>query len=351
VVLSLLLVVAALSMSLDASFMAFQSLLAWSVWPLFQADTWAGAIGLHAVAHASVGAAVVWMLRHRLWSADWREAECALPIEPGLVKRSDLQAVAWCLMPLACLYALGVGVWVNQANAAARWEVLASGIMGLGVSLGLSLLAGWSMVRCSRVRSWTALRFNVSKQTVAGMQPMAVLPSWRALVFLPLARGPARRVGLALCWMSGSVCGAFLLSGLLDEQATLFMLLAGMVSLAVTPRLEQLICSDLLPLHEACGPLPVSSRGLARLRRMLGLLPASLGLLSWVMALSLSGHRVHLGWSAMYVLAWIASHAMLSPPEASTVLHPPGRRAVSGIVAWWLLFASVQGALAAEVLS
>lgn len=255
------------------------ALAAATVLPLFRAlaASWAaGALVL--VLQAVAGAGVVWALRPLLLPQRWLEAERALPIPGPVCRRSDAMLVGLALLPLLALYAGGAAsvlgadpAWLRPRAAAALVALLgaATGSVALGV-----LLLQWRR-RPPHHRFATA-----PAGRRGGARPWPVVLLW-----LPLRRGPARRLGAVLG--AGTLLLGLPLAGLVrwpQGGGWWLAALAGAGWLLAT-RAASLVHQDLLPLLAETTMLPLPPRRLRRsatLLPVLPLLPAH-ALLPWLL--------------------------------------------------------------------
>jgi hypothetical protein len=305
---------------------------AWAVLPLFHAvSTSVPQAGVAALAYTLFGLAMVWALRPLLLPRRWLDAERALPIAPAERRRSDRLLVAFGLLPLFTLYAVGSAVllgrdppWLQPHRLAAPLTLLASA--AAAVALGALLLG--ARRRAPRLRH--AVRAD--RMHRSGPRPWP----W-VLLLLPLWRGPARRCGGVL--LATALLLFVPLAGLLwwPQGGGWWLAALAAAALALTARSAALAAEELAPLIEAAAMLPLPP---ATLRRAAAALPV-LALLPALTALPAVLHGARPAVLAVFIAGQVAAAVMLSlwhPAEAET---RAGR---------WLLCLVLLLALASEVL-
>jgi hypothetical protein len=331
------------------------AIVAWSVLGLFHAASQGLGPGLlAAVLHALVGAGVVLALRPVLWPLSWAQAEQALPLTQRERLTSDAIVVALALLPLFVIYVAGAATWLTPPPAwlrDAKWTAL----LMLALSMALSHAAGMAVLQQMRhpVR-WSRRPPRATSASVAmGTLSRRQHPGW-ALLYWPLARGPARRSGRWLLGLTLALLGLTLAMArarwqwLGVDAGLCYLFLWSLLSMAGSSRLHALIERELAPLHAACAPLPLSSQRLLWVRRGLGLLPLGLGLCSLVLAWWLSGRPIHYTVAGSYLLVSLLGHAWQlssNPPEGTVSLQVQSQNQTVR----WVLTLVVLLALASEV--
>lgn len=304
------------------------ALTAWTVAPLFKATQWPWHVALGtALAHGLIGALVLLALRPVMWSRAWLEAERALPIAPSDMKASDASLTLLCLLPLFSVYVAGAATWSVQAPAWLRGTML-QGWAWLCVSMVASAAGGWASIAHFRRPATSAAPVSTPGggttdldqprglrrgpghgHTAASSLPHTGLV--RSLLVLPLWRGPARGLALALIGFIAGTLIALVFIHLSSAHLASWGL-AGMAlwTLMATARLHQLHSAQLQPLHEAaCAALPVHAHRLRAFRLVLVGLPAGLALVA-LPAIWLGGTlAVRPAVAALYWLGFAAFHA------------------------------------------
>jgi hypothetical protein len=343
---------------------AVAGLAGWLVLPLAVAATRGPWLLPAWLAQAVLGAALVAGARAMLWPTAWREAERALPLPRAQTLRSDALVVALTLLPLWALQAAGAAAllaartpWL-QGHRALAISALASaalGSLGLGVALLQRLRRGpllaWPARAALRVAGQPGNRLAgrapaapaqapaLGSGRGAALQQPAAGPL-RALVWLPLWRGPAQRTGQTLVLATAALC--LPAAGLVWRPGAAGWWLAAwaLAALLATTRLATLARLELAALHAACVALPIAPQRLLNARLALPLLALLPGLLLAVAALlPASGLRPAV--LAAWVLACMAGCAV----EAWSAPAEPAAKASR-----WLFTLALCVALGSEVL-
>jgi hypothetical protein len=331
------------------------AMVAWSVLGLFHAASQGLGSGLlAAVLHALVGAGVVLALRPVLWPMQWAQAEQALPLTRRERLTSDAIVVSLALLPLFVIYVAGAATWLTPPPAWLR-GAKGTALLMLVLSMALSHVAGMGVLQQMRhpvrwaPRSPRTTSAALAKHTLSRRQH----PGW-AMVYWPLARGPARRSGRWLLGLTLALLGLALAMAQVHWQwlgvdAALWCLfLWSLLSMAGSSRLHALIERELTPLHAACAPLPMSQQRLQWARRGLGLLPVLLGLCSLALAWWLGVRPIHHTVAGLYLLVSLLGHAWQlssNPPEGTVSLQVQSQNQTVR----WVLTLVVSLALASEV--
>ena len=354
-----------LSGSSDSAVAAMKALAAWTVRPLLHAAAhplWLAALGT--AAHAMAGALVVWGLRPLLWPRGWAEVERALPIPPAQQRRSDALVVGLALVPLFGVYLAGAAVWVIESRgrlpphggAAALWLVVS---MALSVAAGVAILQRMRHAPAGppqgRIPECAARRYSSDPRSVHARVAKVTLrsrgrplPAWRALVLLPLWRGPAQRSGRLL-----AACGVLLLAfspvlARWPQFAAWWLGAFASLGLLATSRLAGLVALELTPLHDECGVLPIAPARLRQWRRIAAMLPLSVALpaLLTVAVLRIDGLRP-IVLAAFAAAAWSGAlwQVVLSTARRSMARGEDPEARVAG----WLFTLVLLLALASEV--
>ena len=291
------------------------ALAAWLVLPLFFAASQGAWLLLALLLQALFGAACVWAMRSLLWPPAWGESERALPLPAGVTRRSDVVVVLIGLTPLLLLEATGAlallahqPAWLQPVRGRAVASLLLACL--ISVALGVMLLQ-----RARRPPSGGA----TLSPHLGGTRQTRRMSGLRALVWLPLWRGPARRTGWTLA------LGMLLL---LSPMAGLWRLPVGepwwlavysLAGLWLATRISHLSRIEFEDLLQAALSLPLAQTGLKTARAALGLLamlPGLLGLTLMVHLLRAPGLRVAVLWIWAVACAASAAVEVLSPPAA-----------------------------------
>ena len=331
---------------------AMMAMAAWSVTPLFHAAQMSALHGaVMTIGYALMGGMVVLGLSPWLWPRAWAESERALPIGDSERRRSDRTVVLLGLTPLFAIYSLGTVIWLFQFPA---WfqAVWGQCICLLAVSMGLSAALGVTVLQWRRglpPKSTAAWSYRGGQQRAgAGLGNHENVSSTRALVLLPLVRGPARRSGrfLAFTLVALVSCAVALLG--LPHFATWWLAAFAAISQVMVTRLNVVVAADLEPLHEACAALPIRPVRLKVTRRAVVMLPLVAGQLLLVLAIYFGAVPVNHAVFSMYLLASLLGNVALvvaaSTPPAPGVREDPAAR-----VSWWLLILVLSIALGSEV--
>ena len=355
------------------------------------AGPWAAAAqaALVLAAYVLVAGALVFALGPMLWPHSWAETERALPLAATDLQRSDGWVTLLALLPLFAVYCAGATVWLLRLPPWLRGHQLAAlsllflSALG-GLLLGWHLLgvrrrtaagAGWAAMpralsRARRIASGDAIA-NTSTNTNTKISAptddapagrVSVSPAKRlnagrmhgvrALVLLPLWRGPAQRsgkaivlTGLALLSCALGLCWWPLAGGW-------WLALFALVAQLMTTRLNVLVRTELGALHRACTALPLSARALALWRDAVVLFPLVLGGVGlWVLLATLAApaapNWVVVGLFGAFLVAgnWVLMRTANAPARRFAVAEPDPSARIAG----WLLVLVIAVALATEV--
>jgi hypothetical protein len=299
------------------------------------------------VAQTLLAVGLMWGLRSLLWFGPWAEAERALPLPAGELRRSDSVVVSLALAPLAGVCVLGaITFWSNDPPWLQGFRGWALGVLALWLlaSVVLSVLLLQFLRRpliadATARRALRALQRDLTGASIKAWQ-LPSMPMIQALLLLPLCRGPARRAGFGLCGSGVILCIAVLGLWLLPQAASWWLAAFAALSLTLTTRVHGLARDALEPLWMACTMLPLSVNRLRRWRAGVVLLaPLSCGFLLWTV-LPVEGVR----W-----LVFTAYGGVLVLGHVLIVCNLPGRP--STVASRWLFFAAVAVALATEVMA
>jgi len=322
-----------------------QAIAAVLVLPLFSASQHGWLLLPATLVQALAGTAAVWSARSLLWPSHWAESERALPLSRGETTRSDLLAVLMVLTPLMLLYVAGT-VSVMAHRPAWLRPMQGRALAALGLAALLSLGLGAALLRWQRsYRAGGAASRRDEDSVVPAVTGSTVLSDWRALILLPLWRGPARRTGATLLAGSASLVLAAALPGASGWPAGWPWLLAAWAAIALlaATRINHLARLELTEVLQACAVLPVNRRRLCRTRSVLGLLPLLPGLAGVLVGIVIAPPA---GLRLTVLLAWAVACVLACVIEVFA-----GRQAASEKSARWWFSLVVCVCLASEVLA
>ena len=271
-----------------------------------------------------------------------------MPLAAADLRRSDGVVVLLVMAPLFSLYALGATTllindpaWLRDV----RW--MAVGMLVVVVTaakgVGLMLLHHWR--RPARRAPTTnpavaAVQASQERALIGRPRMLTALSVNKAMLLLPLVRGPARRAGLGMCGGGLVLCAPALGLWWAPQAAPWWLALFALLSLVVTTRVHTLARAELEPFWLDCSMLPVSLKRL-RLWRALGVLsPLALGALLLIATLPASGVRWPV-FAAYGLVVFLGS--------AWVVCSGPGH--ASSAASRWLFFLALSVALATEVMA
>ena len=320
----------------------FIAAIGWPALPVLWASSlsWPEGLAL-TLLHSGLATALAWGLREALLPRRWLLAERALPLTWPHRSRADLAVVALAQSPLVLLYAASMLSWrlADPAWMRGHWGRGAGFLAG---SVLLSLASATALMALRRRQKARPQRRSSEPRATPGSPPTARLSPLKALIFLPLWRGPARPVlaaltltfsGLLLC-LAGAAC-------LWPEEPR--WCLAGYAFIAMTgcTRAHTLAQRSLAPLLAAAANLPLPRLLGTQALRLLSLSPAAL---AWplLMGLMLCGP-----WPLAPLAAPLFATAGLAAPALQ--LWAPSTQAEPR-AATWMLSLVLWIALATEVL-
>ncbi|MDY0744701.1 hypothetical protein SNE35_09290 [Paucibacter sp. R3-3] len=314
----------------------FVAAIGWPSLPALWASTLPPAEGLGLlVLHSLPAIALAWGLREALLPAHWLAAERALPLRTGQRVTADLAVAALAQSPLFVLYALSLLSW-RHADPDWLRSHWAKGLTFVLASVALSL--GGAVALLAWRRRQPRLRIAAERQA-GGLQRIG---TWRALILLPLWRGPAQPALTTLLLTTTGLLLCLLGAGAIWPEEPRWCL-AGYAALAMAgcTRTHALARRGLEPLLAAAAPLPIRGGFGPLALRLLGLSPA---LLAWP-ALAL---LLVLGpWSLAPLAAPLFMLAAVLAPALqlwSPATQPEPRAAL------WMLSLVLSVALATEIL-
>lgn len=325
-------VVTGLALSAGASGweQVLQAVAAVLVLPLFSASQHGWLLWPAALGQALMGAVAVWGGRSLLWPTHWAESERALPLSHRETVRSDLLVVLLVLTPLLLLYVAGAvsvlahkPAWLLPTQGRALAALTLAAVMSVG--LGVALLQPQRRYRSGGVSSFA----EQNDLATTGKRSSAVGPR-RALILLPLWRGPALRTGVTLVVSTTALIGIAVIPAALGWTARWPWLLAGwaVIALLAATRINHLSRLELTELLQACAGLPIDRRMLWGTRAALGLwplLPGLIAVLTGVAVARPAGLRPAVLW------AWVAACVLACLVEVSA--EP--QRASDKAARWW----------------
>lgn len=241
--------------------------------------------------YALAGSLPVLLTRPLWWSRRWAAVEQALPLPVATIHRSDRALALWLMLPWHALLVLGsTGLWWTASpalQASANWA-LGGLILAALCSLRLSLASMQGVRRRTRGRALLTAVEPIQSRPPSSLKapsvtgPALVQPSsWAsASIVLAMRHGNARGTARILAASSVATisCGLGTLSSSIDIGVPLAFL--AILSLTATGYLRARSEQDLLPLQLASLNLPVAQGRWVRARRLLPLMPVTVGMLS-----------------------------------------------------------------------
>lgn len=319
----------------------FTTLIGWPALPLFWASQQPLSLGLAVVAlHALPGLLLCWGLREQLLPAHWLEPERALPLRRRQLLMADLAVIALALMPLALLNLLSIAAW-RHADPAWMRGLWPAAMGNFALSLLVSAAAAAALLQLRR-RPRRLASAPSARHLAPALDLDLTLGLNRALLLLPLLRGPARPV-LHLLLLACAALAAALLAGLRwPQQASWALAAYTLLAMGVSARLHAQATRCYAPLIGECQVLPLPPGFWPRRLLLLALAPA---LLAWcaLSALLLLGP-----WSlAPLATPLFIAYGLLAPALPMLVRPGGSPEARAGR---WLLGWAIWVALASEVL-
>lgn len=310
----------------------------WTVVPLFHAASQGPWLLPALLLQAAAGAACLWAMRPLLWPLAWADAERALPLGAAERRRSDGIVAAIALVPWVLLQAAGAAAAIA---ARPHWlmPVLGRALAALAAAQALAWAGGLWMLARRRRAGQPALSAGARTSARTGAALPLQAAGWaRALLLLPLVRGPARRTGRLLTAASVALCGPGLLLLWRPSALGWWLALLAVTALVAVSRAHALAREEFAPLLAEATVLPVAPARLARARDALCLLPLVPALA--MLAAGLATVPLRPGWLAAYLLSCTGSCALqvFTRPEQD-----------SDRSARWLFLLVLSLALASEV--
>ena len=323
---------------------ALAAAVAWSVLPLFRAVSAGDGVVVTIALQATLGAWVVLGLRGMLWPKRWALAERALPISRPHVLGSDVVVVLWSLSPLFLVYAVGAGVWVGRDPA---WLHGDRGLAFMALALVVagsvaSGVIGLHVLRREPGRNGRSRSAQRSLPGVRGHGPRtsaAPALSWpRAVVWMPLWRGAARRTGRALCVGTAALVTPAVATMVWPDAASWWLAGHAVIAMSVIGRLRSLSHAELEPLRVASLSLPIVQASM--LRRRHGLITAPVWVSLGIFVFSLQPSLTRVPVFLLYAVACVACSAIVARAANADAV---------GVASRWLLCVVVLVAIASEV--
>lgn len=317
--------------------------LAWAVLPLLQAVARGWLQGLLAMLlYGLLGGLLLLALRPLLLPRHWFEAERALPLAAGTLRRSDMRVVAWALLPLALIYAVSCGIWLHGSPAWLQ-PVRGRAFAMVPASLALSWWLGVAVLQWPRRQKLaSAVR---TAAPAAEMRPVKALPWWWALWLLAMWRGPAWQLGLvtALGTAALLLCVAGVAS--MPGWASWWLAAFAAAALLLATRVRALQRQIWPRWQPAMAALPVSERQLRRVEQVLSLMPICLALTPLIAVLALGPFTPRPVVLALYLGACLIGPWLQTLQREARADDDPATRA-----AYWFITLVLMLALASEVL-
>jgi hypothetical protein len=305
-------------------------------------------VALVTTGYCMLGAIVCYGLRPLLWSTEWRDVECALPISRKERRHSDFTVMVIGLTPLFAIFAAGMTNWLINASASgASGAELLEAMAMLLFSMMTSIMAGMWMLQSMRGNGNLSNAQAILKLRKKARQgKLASTSVFAALVVLPLMRGPAKRAGHILLFVPLIAVANSV--PIFWPAVTPWWLAAYALSiLLMTTRLISVLQFDLAPLHATCAPLPVAERRLRLWRSAVAMIPITVTLPILLVAL--------LGIASQ--LRSFVAVCFLTTALLGNLLHILGMSIAPGVetrattrISVWLGILLFQIALASEVM-
>lgn len=314
----------------------FVAAIGWPALPALWAATLPPAEGIAVLLlHSLPAIALAWGLREALLPAHWLAAERALPLRAGQRIVADLAVAALAQGPLFVLYGLSLLSWLHADPSWLRghWAkglafVLASALLSLG---GAVALLAWRR-RLPRPRQASERQAGAAQR----------LSAWRALILLPLWRGPAQPALTTLLLTTASLLLCLLGAGAVWPEEPRWCL-AGYAALAMAgcTRTHALARRGLEPLLAAAAPLPIRRRFGPLALRLMALSPVLLAWPALALLLVLGSWPLAPLAAPLFLLATVLAPALQLWSPAT---QPEPRAAL------WMLSLVLSVALATEIL-
>jgi hypothetical protein len=315
----------------------FATLIGWPALPLFWASQQSLALRLAVVAlHALPGLLLCWGLREQLLPAHWLDAERALPLRRRQLLTADLAVIGLALLPLALLNLISIAAW-RHADPAWMHGLWPAALGNFALSLLLSAAAAAALLQARR-----RPRLAAVTPAAHSLAPTRELGVNRALLLLPLWRGPARPV-LHLLLLAGVALAAALLAALCwPQQASWALAAYTLLAMGLSARLHAQATCCYAPLISECQVLPLTPRFWPRRLLLLALAPALLAWCALAFLLLLGPWTL-----APLATPLFLAYGLLAP--ALPLLAGPGG-SPEARAGRWLLGWAIWVALASEVL-
>ncbi|MBB4843483.1 hypothetical protein HNP55_002002 [Paucibacter oligotrophus] len=320
----------------------FSTLIGWPALPLFWAlEQGPGlAAGLALLAHALPAILLCWALREQMLPRRWLQAEAALPLTRAQRRRADLAVLLLAQAPWILLNLASFLAWRLDSPAWMRGLWWGAGL-GLGLSLLVSSAFGLLLMRAHRrgpLRP-AAGQLTVFKSPGAGKSsPLGI---WRALIWLPLRRGPAKPVLAAQIQAVLAALASLGLAWAWPLQASWALALYTLLVMGFCARLNGLALSCFEPLRRASLGLPLAEAAWAWRLQGLALLPAFVAWLALLLTLLAGPWALSPRAAPLFLLSGLVAPLLGVACSGGTAELRAGR---------WLLIWGVWVALASETL-
>lgn len=260
----------------------FVAAIGWPALPALWASSLPPAQGLAVLlAHAGIALLLAWGLRETLLPRHWLQAERALPLSWRQRSAADLLVVALAQSPLFLLYLASLLSWrhANPVWLRGHWD---RGLLFMAASVLLSLLGATALLAWRRRVPRPSAAARSSYRSASG-DTAGRLGAWRALVGLPLWRGPARPVAGALLLGTAGLIALLLLAWQWPLALKWFLAGYALVAMIGTLRVHSLVQRCHGPLLLAARSLPLVASFERRVPRLLAL---ASGALCWPLLLA-----------------------------------------------------------------
>lgn len=291
---------------------------------------WAAVAG-----YAVAGGMLVAAIRPLLWNPKWAQAERALPIRARDTLQSDIQVVLLAFLPVLALFVGGTAVVAMEAPEV-FWPVWPAAVVAMSGALLGAALIGVALLQC--VRRTSPSRDAKGRRAEAADGTVATVSWTAALVWTPLARGPARRTGRALALHTLILLIPCLGTALASSGPAWWVAGYSLLSLVAVSRCSAIARQEFGALLPAAFALPIDLAALRRVPPAIALVPGlftMLALLPIVLASS-GSHPLVSTYATVTVAGWAV--------EAFVIQSDPAAKA-----ARWLVTLALGVALASEL--
>ncbi len=311
------------------------ALVAGVVLPLYWALAHGAWIWAALAGYAVAGGMLVAAIRPLLWNPQWAQAERALPIRARDTLESDIQVVLLAFLPVVALFAGGTAVVAMEAPEM-FWPVWPAAIAAMcGALLGAALI-GVALLQC--LRRMSPIRDAQGRRAGAADEAVAEVSWAAALVWTPLARGPARRTRRALALNTLMLLIPCFGTALASSDPAWWVAGYSLLSLVAVSRCSAIARQEFGALLPASFALPIDLAALRRVPPAIALVPGLFTMVALLPILLASSARHAL--VSTYATVTVAGWAV----EAFIIPSDPAAKA-----ARWLVTLALGVALASEL--